>query len=90
MKNKFLASITIALASLSQMQNASAHLEPKKDSKTEKCYGIVKAGMNDCASKANKHSCAALAKTDNDPNEWIKVPKGSCNKIIKGSTQPKS
>jgi uncharacterized membrane protein len=87
MKNEFLASVTIALASLSQIQNASAHLEPRSD-KTEKCYGVIKAGMNDCASKANKHSCATLAKTDNDPNEWIKMPKGACNKILNGSTQP--
>ena len=54
MKNKFLASITISIASLSTIQNSYAHLEPKSD-KFEKCYGIVKAGKNDCASKANKH-----------------------------------
>lgn len=45
----------------------------------EKCYGVAKAGMNDCG--ANGHSCAGQAKTDNDPNEWIKMPKGLCAKI---------
>lgn len=89
MKRKFLVSITTAIASLSTIQNSFAHLEPKND-KFEKCYGIVKAGKNDCASTANKHSCATLAKIDKDPNEWIKLPKGLCNKIVGGSTKSKS
>lgn len=49
----------------------------------EKCSGIVKAGMNDCG--ANGHACAGQAKVDNDPNEWIKVPKGTCEKITGGT-----
>lgn len=46
----------------------------------EKCAGIVKAGMNDCG--ANGHSCSGMAETDNDPNEWIYVPEGTCEKIV--------
>lgn len=42
----------------------------------EKCYGIAKAGKNDCGSA--QHSCAGQAKTDNDKQEWIYVPKGAC------------
>jgi uncharacterized membrane protein len=48
----------------------------------EKCYGIAKAGQNDCA--ANGHSCQGQAKTDNDPAEWKNVAKGECAKM-KGS-----
>ena len=48
----------------------------------EKCAGIVKAGQNDCG--ANGHSCSGKAKTDGDPNEWIYVPKGTCQKIVGG------
>lgn len=48
----------------------------------EKCAGIVKAGKNDCG--ANGHSCAGQAKTDNDANEWIALPKGTCDKIAGG------
>ena len=44
----------------------------------EKCYGIAKAGANDCASTTGSHACAGLAKTDNDPNEWKYVAKGTC------------
>ena len=42
----------------------------------EKCYGVAKAGQNDCA--ANGHSCQGQAKADNDPTEWKYVPKGEC------------
>jgi len=49
----------------------------------EKCAGIVKAGMNDCGT--SKHSCAGQATTDNDAEEWIYVPDGTCEKIA-GST----
>jgi uncharacterized membrane protein len=43
-----------------------------------KCYGIAKAGKNDCASAS--HSCAGHAKVDNDPNEWKYAPKDECEK----------
>jgi uncharacterized membrane protein len=46
----------------------------------EKCAGIVKAGQNDCG--ANGHDCAGMAATDSDPNEWIYVPAGTCEKIV--------
>jgi len=46
------------------------------DAAKEKCYGIAKAGQNDCAGKA--HSCAGQAKTDNDPTDWKYVEKGTC------------
>lgn len=45
----------------------------------EKCYGVSKAGMNDCGT--SKHSCAAQAIIDNDPEEWIYINKGTCDKI---------
>lgn len=52
--------------------------------KMEKCYGIVKSGLNDCANLAGTHSCAGLAKKDADPNEWLLLPEGACKKIIGG------
>lgn len=51
----------------------------------EKCQGVVKAGMNDCGT--SKHSCAGQAATDNDPEEWIYVPEGTCNKITGGKVK---
>lgn len=54
---------------------------------TEKCYGIAKAGKNDCA--ANGHSCAGQAKKDADGKEWVKLPAGTCDRIVGGSKSPK-
>lgn len=78
------ATISTAILSLSAT-GALAHLEPRKGEDTERCYGVVKAGKNDCASKANKHSCSGQAKVDGNPNEWIKLPNGLCEKIVGGS-----
>ena len=55
----------------------------KKD--MEKCYGVVKAGQNDCGSKDGSHSCAGQAKVDGDTGEWLLVPKGTCEKLVNGS-----
>ena len=50
----------------------------------EKCYGVAKAEKNDCAAKDGSHSCAHLAKRDNDPATWVYVPKGLCEKLAGG------
>jgi len=51
----------------------------------EKCYGIAKAGQNDCANLSGTHSCAGQSTVDNAPDEWKYVPKGEC-KALKGMT----
>jgi uncharacterized membrane protein len=50
----------------------------------EKCYGIAKAGKNDCGTSGGS-ACAARSKRDKDPKEWIFVPKGVCEKIAGAS-----
>ena len=50
----------------------------------EKCYGIVKAGANDCAGAG--HSCAGQASADASGTEFIVVPAGTCEKLAGGST----
>jgi uncharacterized membrane protein len=49
----------------------------------EKCSGIVKAGKNDCGT--SKSSCAGTSKVDRDPEAWVFLPKGSCEKIAGGT-----
>jgi uncharacterized membrane protein len=51
----------------------------------EKCYGIAKAGQNDCANLSGTHSCAGQSKVSDDPGEWKYVAKGTC-KSMKGMT----
>lgn len=56
--------------------------------KAEKCYGIAKAGQNDCAS-AGSNSCGGTSKVNGDPNAWVYVPAGYCQRIVGGSLTPK-
>jgi uncharacterized membrane protein len=57
----------------------------KKD--MEKCYGIVKAGQNDC--QTSNSACAGTAEVDGKPTAFIVVPKGTCNKIVGGNLKSK-
>jgi len=59
--------------------NASA-----ADMKMEKCFGIAKAGKNDCSSNKAAHACAGQATKNNDPMDFVAVPKGTCDKIAGG------
>ena len=52
----------------------------------EKCYGIAKAGQNDCGNLSGSHSCAGQSKTDMAVDEWKYVAAGTC-KELKGSTE---
>lgn len=67
---------------------ATAGQAVAEEKSAEKCYGIVKAGKNDC--QANAHACAGQATKDGQGNEWVYVPKGTCEKIVGGSLQPKA
>lgn len=61
----------------------------------EKCFGIAKAGENDCANASGTHSCAGLSKMDYDGTEWALVPVGTCEteggqlEAFEGVGQPK-
>jgi uncharacterized membrane protein len=56
-----------------------------QDKGKEKCYGIAKAGQNDCANMSGSHSCAGQSKVDMGADEWKYVAKGTC-KDMKGMT----
>ncbi|MCE7887278.1 MAG: DUF2282 domain-containing protein [Alphaproteobacteria bacterium PRO2] len=62
----------------------TAHAQNEK----EKCYGVVKAGQNDCAAAGGSHACAGSAPSDRLGDEWVAVPKGLCDKLAGGSVTP--
>ena len=64
---------------------AAGLVAPAAAQSKEKCYGIAKAGQNDCVNLSGTHSCAGQSKVDNAPDEWKYVAKGSC-KDLKGMT----
>jgi uncharacterized membrane protein len=77
--------ITAAIGSLLLLGLAagSASADDKKP-EMEKCFGIAKAGKNDCSSNKSAHSCAGQATKDRDPMDFVAVPKGTCQKIDGG------
>jgi len=83
MNKQVMAAALMALG-MAATSGALYAADDAKDAKVEmeKCSGIVKAGMNDCG--ANGHACAGQAKADKDAAEWIKLPKGTCEKIMGG------
>ena len=87
MNGKLLVASAVAAAlTLPLVSSAGPAPAPKFDS--EKCYGIARAGKNDCETKMS--SCAGTSKRDNQKDAWIYMPKGSCDKIVGASTQPKA
>jgi len=77
MNQKLIVSSALAgLIALASAGNAMAEEKGK-----EKCFGVAKAGTNDCANATGSHSCAGQASTDNAPAEWKYVAKGTCDKL---------
>jgi uncharacterized membrane protein len=70
--------VSSALASVLALGLAGQVVAQDKGKDKEKCYGIAKAGANDCANLSGTHSCAGQSKVDNDPGEWKYVAKGTC------------
>jgi uncharacterized membrane protein len=56
---------------------------PAAAQEKEKCFGIAKAGQNDCANLSGTRSCAGQSKVDMGKDEWKYVAKGTC-KDMKG------
>jgi len=75
-----LAAAAMAVASTAvYADDAKAMAKPA----TEKCFGVAKAGKNDCA--AGTHSCAGQATKDMDKASFVALPAGVCAKLAGGS-----
>lgn len=67
-----LGAVTAAIATAGTVSVATA-------AGKEKCYGISKAGDNDCAAGPGT-TCAGTSTVDYQGNAWTLVPKGDCVK----------
>ena len=83
--NPIISAAIAGLFALNALGAAGTAVADEK--KPEKCYGVVKAGKNDC--QTSSHACAGTAKSDGQPDAWIYLPQGSCEKIVGGSLKPK-
>jgi uncharacterized membrane protein len=76
------AALSMALAAVAQ-----AAPSPTPSFKAEKCYGVAKAGKNDC--QTSNTSCAGTSRRDGQGDAWIYVPAGTCDRLVGGSLEPK-
>ena len=79
------ASAVVAALALPLTAQGQAGPAPKPKYDSVKCYGIAKAGKNDCQT-ANS-SCAGTSRRDGQKDAWIYVPAGTCERLVNGSTQ---
>jgi uncharacterized membrane protein len=79
------ASAFVAALAVPAIANAEPAAVPTF--KADKCFGIAKAGKNDC--QTSNSSCAGTSRRDGQADAWIYVPAGSCERIVGGSLSPK-
>lgn len=83
MNQRLVASSALAsVLALGLLSTAQAADEKPK----EKCYGIAKAGSNDCSNLSGSHSCAGQSKVAMALEDWSYVAKGTCAKLGGKST----
>ena len=79
------ALVAAAVAGLFALGASSGALAQDKDQ--EKCWGVAKAGQNDCGSNKTAHSCAGHSTLDYDPNDFKVVKAGTCVQMGGSMTQ---
>ena len=90
MSKKTIASAAIVAGALTAALSLSA--ATTAEAAKLKCYGVSKAGANDCAAGAGT-TCKGTSKVDWQGNAWKYVEAESCDKITvagdrKGSDMP--
>lgn len=94
MSNKKIASAAAIAGAISAAVAMTAMTTPAHAAKM-KCYGVSKAGQNDCAAGPGT-TCAGTSKVDYQGNAWKYVETASCEDIVinvggvekKGSSEP--
>ena len=77
---------TLIATTAASLMALSLAAVPAAAQEKEMCFGIAKAGQNDCANLSGTHSCAGQSKVDMSKEDWKYVAKGTC-KDLKGLSQ---
>jgi uncharacterized membrane protein len=76
---KIIAGAIVGILTLAVDASAAEQTQNVQCAAVERCYGIAKAGKNDCATATS--ACAGTTKQDNQKDAWVYVPKGTCEKL---------
>ncbi len=76
--------LLVSLTGTSHALKTPEEIEATKKRETaagnEKCAGRIIAGLNDCPT--SQHACAGMGHEDNDPEEFIWMPVGTCERLV--------
>ncbi|MFK7903117.1 MAG: DUF2282 domain-containing protein [Nitratireductor sp.] len=94
MTTKTAATAAVVAGAISAALTMSVAVQPAHAAKI-KCYGVSKAGANDCAAGPGT-TCAGTSKVDYQGNAWTYVDAKKCEdivinmdgKMLKGSSEP--
>ena len=81
MNTRLIASSALASVLAMGVLSTAQAADDSKGKEKEKCYGVAKAGTNDCANLSGSHSCAGQSKNAGAIDEWNYVTKGTCAKM---------
>lgn len=76
-KRQFIKTAAASLLALGVVAVAA----PSQAASMDKCFGVAKAGQNDCGGISGLHSCKGTATTSYDPGDFKAVPTGTCTKM---------
>ena len=76
-QTKTISGVAVVSAFAAALSIAASAAPAAAEDEQEKCYGVAKAGENDCAAGPGT-TCAGTSKIDYQGNSWKLVPKGSC------------
>lgn len=85
--SKVILTIASAISAMSATAQVAQPMHPEKPTYDyEKCYGVARAGQNDCFTASN--SCGGSVSEEGRKDAWIYTPQGTCQKTIGGSLEP--
>lgn len=93
LKSALAGVVALGMGGVSQASSAATMGNPVAKTRQEvaagmkMCFGVNAAYKNDCQSPG--HSCAGQDAKARDPNAFILMPAGLCQKIAGGSLKPK-
>jgi uncharacterized membrane protein len=83
-----ISALTVAAAVASALAFSAATSIPAAAQGKHKCYGVSKAGQNDCAPASGAHSCAGQSKVDFDGGDWKGVKDSAACSAMGGKDAP--
>jgi len=80
-QSKNISGVAVASAFAAALGLAASAVPAVAEDEQEKCYGVAKAGENDCAAGGDT-TCAGTSTIDYQGNAWKLEPKGKCTTIV--------